>query len=686
MGSKARTKLSAAGLLVTLGIVYGDIGTSPLYVMKTILTDNGGLTTASRELIIGSISLIFWTVMLLTTVKYVLIALNATNHGEGGIFALYTLVRRQAKWLIFPALIGGAALLADGMLTPAVTVTTSIEGLKGIVFHHFEPVHDQTDVIVITIAILSLLFVIQRFGTKAIGHAFGPIMTIWFTFIGVVGFINVMPDLSMFKALNPYYAVAILTSPDNKVGVFILGSVFLATTGAEALYSDIGHVGKANIDGSWPYVFVCLMLNYLGQGAWVLNNVNNTQYAKMVDFNPFFEMLPGDWRFIGIVLATLAAIIASQALITGSYTLVAEAVRLKLLPRLKISYPTIKQGQIYVPMVNGILWIACIGIVLYFRTSAHMEAAYGLAITVTMLMTTLLLYQYLRLRHTNVVLAWIMVLFFGTLESMFFLASMVKFVHGGYVTALLAGLILLVMYIWYYGNKIRDRDEFESAYVDLDDYTDQLQALSHDENYPTFATNLVYMAKVRPGHLIKREMLYSILDKRPKRAQAYWFVTVNVTDDPYTAKYDVDMLGTDNVINVQLYLGFRREQRVNVYLRAIVQELIESGDLPAQPQKYTMMKDRNVGDFSFVVIQEEISPETRIKPFDKLMIQARVRLQNLTGSPASWFGLEFADVVVEHVPLILGRRRRPILRRIKHNLGPDSHSGTAPAGSRELKK
>lgn len=665
MNANTRAKVSRAGIFITLGIVYGDIGTSPLYVMKTILGDNGGLSATTPELVIGSISLIFWTVMLLTTVKYVLIALNATNHGEGGIFALYTLVRRQAKWLLYPALIGGAALLADGMLTPAVTVTTSIEGLKGIVFHHWEPVQNQADVIFITVVILSILFVIQRFGTKTIGHAFGPIMTLWFTFIGVVGLVNLLPDLAILKALNPYYAISVLTSPDNKVGIFILGSVFLATTGAEALYSDVGHVGKANIDASWPYVFVCLMLNYFGQGVWVIQHAHEANLGQAVDFNPFFELLPGDWRFVGIVLATLAAIIASQALITGSYTLVAEAVRLKLLPRLKINYPTLQHGQIYVPAVNGILWIACVGIVFFFRTSAHMEAAYGLAITVTMLMTTLLLFQYLRLRHVNVVLTWLMVLFFGSLETMFFLSSMVKFVHGGYVTAILAGLILCVMFIWYYGNKIRDRDEFESGYVDLDDYKDQLVALSKDENYPTFATNLVYMAKVKPGHMIKKEMLYSILDKRPKRAQAYWFVTVNVTDEPYTAKYDVDMMGTNNVINVQLYLGFRREQRVNVYLRAIVHELIDSGDLPAQPQTYTMQKGRNVGDFSFVVIQEELSPETRVKPFDRFIIQARVTLQNWTSTPATWFGLEFSDVVVEHVPLILGRRRRPFLRRIK---------------------
>lgn len=662
LNAKKRSTMSLAGLLITIGIVYGDIGTSPLYVMKTIISDNGGLNTASREMIIGSISLIFWTVMLLTTIKYVLIALKATNHGEGGIFSLYALVRRRKKWLIYPALIGGAALLADGMLTPAVTVTTAIEGLKGIDFHGLEMVNTQQQVIIITIVILSVLFLIQRFGTSVIGRAFGPVMFVWFLFLGVVGFIHMAGDFSILRALNPYYAIDLLFfSKDNHVGVFILGSVFLATTGAEALYSDVGHVGRINILGSWPFVFTSLMLNYLGQGVWVMQNANNAKYLKDATFNPFFEMLPGEWRLVGIVLATLAAIIASQALITGSYTLVSEAVRLKFFPRMKIIYPTEKHGQIYIPLVNKILWIACIAIIFYFQTSSHMEAAYGLAITVTMLMTTLLLYQYLCQINVKKIFALAMVVFFGVIEGMFLISSLVKFVHGGYVTAIIAGLILFTMYIWYNGNRVRDHEEFRSAYVSLDDYKDQLSRLSNDDSLPIYSDNVVYMAKVKPGNRIKREMMYSILDKRPKRAKAYWFVTVNVTDEPYTAEYTVDTLGTRNVINVQLYLGFRREQRVNVYLRAIVHEMIERGQIDPQPKKYTTIVGRDVGDFSFVIVQDVISPQTHIKSYERTMIQLRVGLQNITSNPASWFGLEFSDVVVEKVPLILGQAHKPNL-------------------------
>ncbi|BAQ56576.1 truncated potassium transport protein [Lactobacillus acetotolerans] len=390
---RKRKRITMAGLLITIGIVYGDIGTSPLYVMKSILEGNGGLATASRELIIGSISLILWTVTLLTTVKYVMIALNATNHGEGGIFALYALVRKRAKWLVIPALVGGAALLADGTLTPAVTVTTSIEGLKKMKFGANIPVPNQSVVIAITIVILLLLFSIQRMGTSIIGKAFGPIMFVWFTFLGLTGIANMSHDWSILEALNPVWAIRILFSPANKVGIFILGSIFLATTGAEALYSDVGHVGKGNIRGSWPYVFICLALNYLGQGVWILQNTNYK--GSGAEINPFFTSMPANLRMFAVILATVAAIIASQALITGSFTLVSEASGLKFLPRMNINYPTTEQGQIYIPSVNKMLCVATIAIVFFFQTSEHMEAAYGLSITVTMLMTTLLLFEYL---------------------------------------------------------------------------------------------------------------------------------------------------------------------------------------------------------------------------------------------------------------------------------------------------
>ena len=663
MNTKSK-RMSAAGLLIAIGIVYGDIGTSPLYVMKSIVEGNGGIGNVNRDFIVGSISLVLWTVTLLTTVQTVLIALKATNHGEGGIFALYTLVRKRAKWLVLPALIGGAAILADGTLTPAVTVTTAIEGLKGLKFGGNVPVSTQEMVIVITVVILLVLFSIQKMGTSIIGKAFGPIMFIWFTFLGVMGVINMAGDWTIIQAINPVYAIKLLFSPYNKAGIFILGSIFLATTGAEALYSDVGHVGKKNIIGSWPFVFVCLSLNYFGQGVWILNNPH-FQRADGGVLNPFYEMIPINIRLFAIILATIAAVIASQALITGSFTLVAEASGLKFLPRMNINYPSTEKGQIYIPSINKGICVATIAIVLYFQTSAHMEAAYGLSITISMLATTILLYEWLAMTKINPIWNWIFLIFFGVLDIMFMISSLTKFTHGGYVSLFIAGVIGFIMYVWYYGNKVRDKRESRNAYVRLDEYTDMLTNLSHDEDYPTYATNLVYMANVKYNKFVKREILYSILDKRPKRAKAYWFVTVNVTNEPFTAEYAVNTYGTKNVINIQLYLGFKKQTSVNVYIRQIVHDLIADGTIEPQPQKYTTTPGRDVGDFSFVIVNDVISPQTQLVGYEKWLVEARVRLQNLSSNPASWFGLEYADTVIERVPLILGRPNPSYIKRIK---------------------
>lgn len=660
-------RLTAAGLLITLGVVYGDIGTSPLYVMKSLVAENGGMSTMTHDFLVGSVSLVFWTLAIVTTLKYVIIALHADNKGEGGIFALFTLVRQRAKWLLVPAVIGGAALLADGMLTPAVTVTTAIEGLKNTAINNHVFITQQDQVIITTVIIISVLFFIQRFGTQSIGRLFGPIMTLWFLFLGVLGFMSLTQDWSMLAAINPYYAVKLLFSPANKVGILILGSIFLATTGAEALYSDMGHVGRPNIYGSWPFVNICLVLNYLGQAVWIDQNRTNAAWQHASDLNPFFDMMPASIHLVGIILATLAAIIASQALISGSYTLVAEAIRLRFLPRLRIVYPSKFKGQLYIPSVNMLMWITCIAIVLYFRTSAHMEAAYGLAITVTMLMTTILLYQFLRLRHTPRLWAWVIFLFFASIETVFFIASAAKFMHGGYVTVLIAMVILLVMFIWLYGGILRDRNSYTNQRVSLLAYKNMLNSLHTDSNYERYADNLVYLTKIHDGRFVKKNLIYSIVDKRPKRADVYWFVTVNVTDEPYTAEYTADTYGTNYMVNVQLFLGFRMQQTVNVFLRQVVQDLMATGEIDRQPQKYTTMPGREVGDWSFVLVREELSSETRINSFAKIIIQSRLLLQRITVSPARWFGLEYADVVEEHVPLILGKVRAARLKRVHTN-------------------
>ena len=642
------------GALVAMGVVYGDIGTSPLYVMKAIIEGNGGLANVSTDFILGSVSLVFWTLTLLTTVKYVMIALNADNHGEGGIFSLYTLVKKSGKYLLFPAMIGGAALLADGVLTPAVTVTTAIEGLRGIPIFYDTFGNDQNIIVIITMIIIFGLFMIQRLGTQKVGTAFGPIMLAWFTFLGVMGIMNFANDWSVLRALNPYYAFHVLVSDENKMGIFILGSVFLATTGAEALYSDLGHAGRKNIRVSWPYIKVCLTLNYFGQAAWLISVKDNPTYQQIELLNPFFRMMPDSMTVVGVVFATLAAIIASQSLISGSYTLVSEAIKLRLLPRLKIIYPTDQKGQLYIPAVNTLLMIGCLGIVLTFRTSAHMESAYGLAITITMLMTTFLILFYLLQEGMPKVFAYSIFAFFAVIESIFFISSATKFMHGGYVAVFMALLIFGIMLIWHRGNVIQER---EYDRISLCDYKEQLQELRQDPSIPQYQTNIVFLTSKIKGHQIGKEIIYSILDKRPKKAKVYWFVNVFVTDEPYTNEYYVDMMDTDYIVNVQLRLGFRMNQEVNVYIRQIVNDLMEEGKLPKQPQKYSLTKGREVGDFAFVLIREELTRVTSLSAIDTAVMQIKLAIKKIAFDPARWFGLEYSDVIVEHVPLVIGSQK-----------------------------
>lgn len=637
-------KASKAGFIIALGIVYGDIGTSPLYTMQSLVENQGGLSSISEIFILGSISLIFWTLTLITTIKYVWIALKADNHHEGGIFSLYTLVRKMSPWLIVPAMIGGATLLSDGALTPAVTVTSAIEGLKAVpgISSIYQ---NQTNVIITTLLIILSLFSIQRFGTSLIGKLFGPVMLVWFSFLGLTGLYNALGNLEVFKAINPYYAIHLLLSPENHRGIFILGSIFLATTGAEALYSDLGHVGRGNVYFSWPFVKICIVLSYCGQGAWILANRNSG-----IELNPFFAAVPESFRVFAVLIATAAAIIASQALITGSFTLVAEAMRLKIFPLFRVTYPGQNLGQLYIPVINWLLCFITSCVVLYFKNSANMEAAYGLAITITMLMTTVLLNYYLIKEGMNSVIAHVIMSFFALIEFIFFAASAVKFMHGGYVVVILALGIVSVMFIWHKGTKIVFK---YVKSLNLLDYRDQIKALRDDKAIDLYQTNVVYLTNRLQDNMIDKSILYSILDKRPKRAKVYWFVNVKVTDEPYTAKYKVDMMGTDYMVKVELFLGFRMPQSVPRYLRTIVQDLMESGRLPQQVQEYSITPGRKVGDFRFVIIEERVSNARQLNGFERFIMQTKASIKHFTATPARWFGLQYSEVKVEVVPLIL---------------------------------
>ena len=590
--------------LVTIGIVYGDIGTSPLYVMKSILEGNGGITAVDDAFIIGSLSLVIWTITLLTTVKYVLLAMQADNHGEGGIFSLYSLVKGCGKWLILPAMLGGAALLADGVLTPAVTVTTAVEGLRSIPSMDRFLGAGQWKVVFITLLIITALFSVQHAGTSKIGKAFGPVMLLWFSFLGVTGLLHVVSLPLVLKAFNPIYAIRVLLSPANKLGFMILGSVFLATTGAEALYSDMGHVGKENIYFSWPFVKLCLILNYLGQGAWILQSRGDSSLLALEDLNPFFLMLPEPLRPFAVVLGAAAAIIASQALITGSYTLVSEAILLDLLPHLEIRYPSDTKGQLYIGKVNNLLWIGCTLVVLYFRSGARIESAYGLAITLTMLMTTLLISVYLRKLRRQTILSWVVLLLFGAIEAIFFISSLGKFLHGGYVTVFLTLILLAIMIIWFRGTQL---ERLYCTRLKVREHIPSLVALHGDESVPLLANNLVYIEGETDAELMDRDILYSILDKDTKRAQAYWFVSVHTLNEPKTMNYELERYGTDCIFRIRINLGFKCSPRVNEYLRQIVQDMQKRGELPVQDKKYSIYGKSTVGTFKFCVIHKTVT-------------------------------------------------------------------------------
>ena len=652
-------------VLVTMGVVYGDIGTSPMYTLRAIMHGNGGLATMDPDVVTGALSLIIWTMTLITTVKYVLVAMKADNRGEGGIFALYSLVRRCGGWLIWPAMIGGAALLADGILTPAVTVTTAIEGLRTIDLVHRLIGDGQGIVVAITITIICVLFFVQRAGTSSIGTAFGPIMCLWFAFLGIVGILHIGMAPYVLRAFNPIRGITFLFNGQlNAAGIMVLGNVFLCTTGAEALYSDMGHVGKANIYASWPVVKACLILNYLGQGAWVIANSGNPALIEMGSaMNPFFEMLPGNWRIFAVVLSTLAAIIASQALITGSYSIVSEAIRLDLMPHMKIQYPSENKGQLYIPLVNTILWVGCVGVVLFFRSSERMESAYGLAITVTMLMTTVLLTAYLARVRNRVPLAIPFAIFFGAIEAFFFFSSLTKFMHGGYVTVFLAFAIFCVMYVWHRGTQI---ELLQRINLEVDDYTDQLHELMEDEEVPLLADNLVFLTNDPSSNTLDRDVLYSILNKRPKRAKAYWFLNVAVTEEPYTHEFWVNDFGGTGIYKVQLRLGFRVNQRVNEYLYQIVEKMVEEGRLEPQEHRYSIYpKKSDVGDFRFCLIRKVPSASNDLSSFDLSVINMKYTIRRICGTAAHWYGLQNSSLLYEDVPLFVGIKRQHVLAYVE---------------------
>ena len=635
-------KVSLWGLLITLGIVFGDIGTSPLYVMKAVLHTG---ETIDQRTILGALSCIIWTLTLQTTIKYVCVALRADNNGEGGILALYALLRRlKSKWIYILAIIGASTLLADGIITPAITVTTAIEGLESISPH--------LPVIPITLAIITIIFFVQRFGTESIGKSFGVFMLLWFLLLGIVGIISITSYPLILKAFNPYYAALLLAKSPQ--WFLILGAVFLCTTGAEALYSDLGHCGRKNITISWAFVKTMLILNYLGQGAWVLSHV---QTASTV--NPFFSIMPQSMLFFAIIMATGAAIVASQALISGTFSILNEAMNLHFWPRMRIKHPTHVKGQLYIPVINLAMYIGVVLIILLFRDSSHMEAAYGLAITITMLMTTLLLGSYL---HTKGVSRLIMILFIGaycTIEGIFLAANLSKFLAGGWCTMLIGGILFLMMYVWIRAIKIRNHYISSKP---LDDYYQIISDIKADMSIPKYTSNLVYINHASKEGTVDDKLVYSIINKQPKRADHYWLINMDFVDTPDTLEYDCKVLIPNTLYNITMHIGFRIEPRVSLYLRQVVEDLVANKKVDLTSNYPSLRKNGISGDFRFIIIHRVYYPENSVNRQQNLLMNFYALISKIGIDEPKALGLDTSMVMVERVPLIIDHRMDNIRR------------------------
>lgn len=632
-------KVTAASLLVALGIIYGDIGTSPLYALRAVIGDR----PITQELVYGGVSCIFWTLVIQTTVKYIWLTLQADNDGEGGIFSLYALVRRYGKKLVIPTILGATTLLADGIITPPISVASAIEGLNMVKGLETTIVAGNHLTIGIVIAILSALFFFQRFGTQAIGKFFGPIMTIWFAMLLVTGIAQIAHHPNIISALSPHYAYNLLVHYPK--GFWLLGAVFLCTTGAEALYSDLGHCGIKNIRITWAYVKVSLVACYLGQAAWLMNQGQDLLNGR----NPFFEIMPHWFLLPSIIIATAATIIASQALISGSFTLISEAINLNFWPRVTVKQPTNLKGQIYIPSINSILWFGCVLMILYFKESGHMEAAYGFSITVAMMMTTYLLgFFLLYKKRWNTILVFSILAVFAIVETSFFIANIAK-IKERWMFLFFELFIFMTMYVWYYARKINNSF---TKFVDIGKYANQLIELSEDDAIDKFSTHLIYLTKANQRHQIEDKIIKSIFAKKPKRADVYWFVHINYTESPYTLTYDVSELIDDKLIKVNINVGFRVQPKTEMYFKRIVKDLVANKELNLHIRPDGSTKYNNEPDYKFVVIEKFLSIENEFTVKDGLLLKYYFWLKHKGQSDEKAFGLEKSDVVVEEVPFI----------------------------------
>lgn len=641
--------LSLGGVVISLGIAFGDIGTSPLYVMKAFIDWS---SVVSTDYTIGFLSCVIWTLTIQTTLKYIIITLKADNHGEGGIFSLFALLRKKREWLFIFAIIGGSTMLADGIITPSITVLSAVEGLGYI--------SDHIPVLPITLIIITVLFFIQQFGTSFLGKSFGPIMLLWFSTIGILGFIYMVKNPVVLYAFNPVYAYNLLMH--HPEGFLLLGAVFLCTTGAEALYADLGHCGLWNIRVSWIFVKTMLILNYLGQGAWIISHLGMAQ-----GHNPFYSIMPVWFLPFGVVLATLAAIIASQALISGSYTLISEAISLNFWPRVKIKYPSQMKGQIYVPVICGGLFVCCVLVILHFKTSAALEAAYGLAITITMLATSMLILSYLRMKNRPLVLIVLFGVIYFTIEGAFLLSNLHKFSHGGWFTVAVGAVLSLIMVSMYYGRKVRNRF---ISFLKIKKYLPVLADMIDDETIPTLTQNLVYTTHADRLTDIEAKSIDSIIMRNPpKRAGHYWFLHVDIVDSPHMLEYQVTDLIKGKVTRIDFYLGFKVPPRINDYFMKVLNVMAEEGTFDPLCSNPSLRKHKVKSSFTFVQIDRSANKYNDLPYFDRMALNMYYRLKKMGLSDIKAYGLEANQIITEHIPLTipLTKSKLPGIRPVTFN-------------------
>ncbi len=626
-------KASLAGVLITIGIVFGDIGTSPLYVFQAI-TGNG--TNFSRELIMGGLSAVIWTLILLATVKYIYFALNADNKGEGGIFALFALLKaKRIKWVIIPALIGCATLLADGFITPAISISSAVEGINNI--------NPNFPVLPVVVGIIIALFAVQQFGTSAIGKAFGPIMLIWFIFLGYLGIINIAKNPQVLTAFNPYWIYNLIANV--KDGFWVLGAVFLCTTGAEALYSDLGHCGKNNIRISWAMMSSLLVINYLGQSALCLTDGFTLQAKETV----FYAMVPANILPFAIGIATAATIIASQALITGVFTLMNEAIKLNLWTNLKVKYPTTHKGQIYIPFINWFLMGGCLLVIAVFRKSVAMEATYGLAITIDMVMTSILLCYLLILKYPKTKIFYISIFgLFLTIEGIFLMSNLGKIVHGGWFTLILAISFFSVLFLYYKAKQLRKNI---TEYISMDKVIPLLNAVKNDDGLQYEASNLVYPTRSNTPNKLDSTVFYSLFKKRPRKAGVIWFLHLDILSDPWGVHYTVNEIIDNHCYYVNLQLGFKEEHRIEYMMRKIQCKMVEKGELTGDSVFKSVQGQFDEADFKFIVLNSRIAMDNKLTAFQSICVKAYRFVKSTGLKPAEDFGLDKTNVMVEYIPI-----------------------------------